>query len=506
MASLWPAWVATLLLCLHAAWYGHLADDAYISFRYAHNWAHGLGLVFNGGERVMGFSNPLWTLLLACGEAIGVSGEQLAPVLGAGAAALLLMVLWQWAQTGLRVWPSRALLLGFPVACGTVALWTTAGLEGPLFGLLLSVAALGIQRAGSTASWKTLLMLGIPLGLAVWTRPEAPIFAVALALAQALRTQTWPGRLRAAALLGVPATAYLLQLLAIGAYYGDFVPNTWYAKAHPLSVDLLSRGAGYLLKFVRTYHYLPALAVGAWLALAGWRRDGAGRFALALLVAFVAFFLAVGGDALVLHRMWAWPLPWLALLGAEALDIAVERGVRSPLAVAAAVLVLAGMAWPSFASRQLNYLRIDEQVVESGRRLGDRLAVLPPSTLLAANTIGALAYRSKLPLVDMLGLTDATVAKAPGKRLGVPAHESHAGGYVLDRKPDLIVFGVPFLRSQPLSAAQLVGTAQYPSDRDLLADPRIASDYVAQPIAVGGQWLTVWARKAWLAQHPGALP
>lgn len=512
----WPALGATVLLWLHSAWYGHLADDAYISFRYARQLAAGQGLVFNRGERVMGFSNPLWTLLLAGGEAVGVAGELFAPVLGALAMALLLGVLWGWAQTGLRSWPSRLLLLGFPVTCGTVALWTTAGLEGPLFGLLLTAAALGVHRAGRGGAHKTgevgdkvedvprnrLLLLGIPLGLAVWTRPEGPLFAGALAFALALRSPTWAGRLRVWPLLVAPVAAYLLQLLLIWGYYGDLVPNTWYAKAHPLSLELLSRGWVYLLKFVRAYHYVPAIALGAWLAVGGWRRDGAGRLALVLLLAFVAFFLVVGGDALVLHRMWAWPLPWLALLAAEALDTAVDRGVRPRLAAAVVLLALAGLGWPSFSSRQLSYLRLDEQVVESGRQLGDRLASLPPSTLLAANTIGAVAYRSQLPLVDMLGLTDAVVAKAPGKQLGVPAHESHAGSYVLDRKPDLIVFGVPFLRATPLDAAQLAATAQYPSDRDLLADPRLANDYQAQPIAVGRQWVTVWARKAWL--KPGS--
>src|SRR5262245_49032609 len=41
-----------------AAW---LADDAFISFRYARNWAEGQGLVWNPGERVEGYTNFLWT-------------------------------------------------------------------------------------------------------------------------------------------------------------------------------------------------------------------------------------------------------------------------------------------------------------------------------------------------------------------------------------------------------------------------------------------------------------
>ena len=40
-------------------------DDAFISFRYARNLLDGHGLVWNPGERVEGYTNFLWTILLA---------------------------------------------------------------------------------------------------------------------------------------------------------------------------------------------------------------------------------------------------------------------------------------------------------------------------------------------------------------------------------------------------------------------------------------------------------
>jgi hypothetical protein len=40
-------------------------DDAYISYRYAENLIHGNGLVYNPGERVEGYSNFLYVLLVA---------------------------------------------------------------------------------------------------------------------------------------------------------------------------------------------------------------------------------------------------------------------------------------------------------------------------------------------------------------------------------------------------------------------------------------------------------
>jgi hypothetical protein len=42
-----------------------LFDDAMISMRYAYNLAHGNGLVWNLGERVQGFTNPLWVFYMA---------------------------------------------------------------------------------------------------------------------------------------------------------------------------------------------------------------------------------------------------------------------------------------------------------------------------------------------------------------------------------------------------------------------------------------------------------
>ncbi len=48
-------------------------DDAFISFRYAKNFINGYGLVFNPGEYVEGYTNFLWTLLIAFGLKLNFS-------------------------------------------------------------------------------------------------------------------------------------------------------------------------------------------------------------------------------------------------------------------------------------------------------------------------------------------------------------------------------------------------------------------------------------------------
>src|SRR5579862_9427776 len=49
-----------------------LPDDGMISMRFARNLASGLGLVWNKGERVQGFTNPAWTLIMALVHWVGV--------------------------------------------------------------------------------------------------------------------------------------------------------------------------------------------------------------------------------------------------------------------------------------------------------------------------------------------------------------------------------------------------------------------------------------------------
>ena len=45
--------------------YSALFDDAMISMTYARNFAEGHGLVWNVGDRVEGYTNPLWVVFMA---------------------------------------------------------------------------------------------------------------------------------------------------------------------------------------------------------------------------------------------------------------------------------------------------------------------------------------------------------------------------------------------------------------------------------------------------------
>ena len=80
-----PRLLVGLLLAVLAAHMLHYGictqDDAFISFRYAANLIGGDGLVYNAGEPVEGYTNFLWTVLLAGAMAIGLN-PVIASVLG----------------------------------------------------------------------------------------------------------------------------------------------------------------------------------------------------------------------------------------------------------------------------------------------------------------------------------------------------------------------------------------------------------------------------------------
>jgi hypothetical protein len=134
------AWMAAALAALFAlgivravqlAW---VCDDSFISLRYAENLVAGHGLVYNPGERVEGYTNLLWTLVLAALLRLGVDPIRAAELPGiaayAGLAALLAWESWRRSRA-----PGRAFLplaAGLVLVCDDFHVWATGGLETAL--------------------------------------------------------------------------------------------------------------------------------------------------------------------------------------------------------------------------------------------------------------------------------------------------------------------------------------------------------------------------------------
>ncbi|MBE7560362.1 hypothetical protein HS125_16035 [bacterium] len=111
------------LVCMSRL-FGFLVDDAFISFRYAENLAAGRGLVFNPGERVEGYSNLLWVLILAGANRLGLPTIATAQGLGCVAAFLALMLTFFLRRRSPAHFAALLLAASLPWA-----LWAVSGME-----------------------------------------------------------------------------------------------------------------------------------------------------------------------------------------------------------------------------------------------------------------------------------------------------------------------------------------------------------------------------------------
>ena len=126
-----------------------LREDVMISMRYANNLAEGYGLVWNVGERVEGYTNFLWTLILAIPHALHVP-RRLAFLFPVGVNLVLyifsLRILWAIAEHSFRSDIAKYLSTSIFSFFLIYAYWGTMGFETSLEVFLLLLALYGLSR------------------------------------------------------------------------------------------------------------------------------------------------------------------------------------------------------------------------------------------------------------------------------------------------------------------------------------------------------------------------
>jgi hypothetical protein len=239
-------------------------DDPYITYRYAENIVHGLGMVYNPGERLLSTTTPLFTLLLAFLRLFSANLHDLAIGIGAFSLGVGGLCLWDLANcSGLRLgrW---AVLLFYPTF---PLLVTTLSAETCLYIALCLGTVACYQRARYN-------LAALTAALAVLTRPDALVLTGTLII-HFLYSQRMNIRLFRQELSRLPwqaAGIFCLVLLpwVIFAwfYFGSPVPTTLFAKQQQASLqDTVSFVPGLLtiLSQFRGWNYL----ITALLALVG---------------------------------------------------------------------------------------------------------------------------------------------------------------------------------------------------------------------------------------------
>jgi len=444
---------------LAAAWRrAWFSDDAYISFRYAENLTNGLGLVFNRGERVEGYSNFLWTIWIAAGMKLGAEPEGWSLIWGLAcyAASIALLALIARRLSGgtaaVAVVPAGALLAALHPAWSYFA---TSGLETSLFTFLALLGFFVVTSKGPRSA----AVAGAVFALLAMTRPDGPVLALPAGLYMLFAQQGTHRRwVRARVVLFFGATFAVLWVpytLWRVSYYGSFFPNTYYAK----SADLAWWSQGFKYLELYALKYWPLL-LGIPLGIAAFlgrgrslapqetgraRMDaGPGLLALAMVAIYTLYVARVGGDFLF-ARFLIPVTPFLLVLT----DLGWQRLLgRRPLAVAGATaaLALCMLATPDpisdTAVREgitnewaLYTPQFSGRVRASGETMRPYLEGLPARMAFLGAEARAIYY-SKVPVAIecTTGLTDSTIARQPLPHRERVGHEKRASAdYLLER-------------------------------------------------------------------------
>jgi hypothetical protein len=471
--------VILLGMVAHAVYLSCVAEDAFISFRFARHLALGEGFVWNIGEpAVEGYTNFFWVVLMAFVLKFGLGPEIPSQVLGILATGVSILFVYRIScllQGDLKS-PFRFVAPGLMAASGAIATWAASGMETNLFMAFVTMALFYYLRDLDCEGpgWESafcLLLAGL-------TRPEGVLVFALLWAHYAMRgvaSRRPPFKdrrfLRWTLVYLIPGLVYFVWRYA---YFGYLLPNAFYAKGAG-SIHHLERGVDYVVLFARIF-LLPALLLlpALVMVIVGQRKNARIRVAwwlvptVLLLVAYVGYIVYVGGDYMAMFRFVVPIIPLFYLLVQEATRLGF---VYSPSWLRPGYLVLLGVflivtLLPSITTEQMREHGLPEWIVRhyrkppfmhgyaDGVRLerwhAARLALIgrffksfagSAEESVLTSAIGAVSYYSEIKVYGQHGLVDTHIAHLKHRVDGrvIPGHEKGDTEYLLNKRPTFIM-------------------------------------------------------------------
>jgi hypothetical protein len=404
-------------------------DDAGIVYAYARALAHGSASAYPEGPRVEGYSSPLHCFIVAGLYALRIFDPITTHlVLEALLFGVAVACLFSLLNRRIGAWGA---LLG----AGTFAalelmtpstwLWYGSGLENVL--LTAGLAAL-IVRADRILEDRVRPVFDGALAAAVsLIRPEGPLyvaaFFAALILVFLIRTRRsqrvpWAPLAKTMGVTALSAAAFLAWRYTT---FGDFFPNTYYAKGH--NTGLLAYFNEYVVHMVLPYRYTALFVACTFGLLALARFRALAVVVILLLCASVQMPAYKGNDWMGEHR-FATPLFALSHIGFALLVAAawsasrkIAFRVASAVASAGMLILLSRAGNPIVKGTRLHPITIGLVAdIQGARRIDHqrRLGLINPTVILP--DAGGSLLMGAMRHLDSGYLTDYQTARLFGKK------------------------------------------------------------------------------------------
>lgn len=404
---------------------GFPLDDSWIHQAYGRNLGTYGEWALVRGQPSAASTAPLYTVLLAVGYALRIPYLLWTHLLGA-------LALWGIAWAGARLAQAmmpQARYVGLWVGGLLLVTWqlvwaAASGMETALFALWSLVLPLWTMRARTHTHPLEGALFGVVCGLVVLTRPEG---ALLIALCGLALLASWQNPLRAWAWMAAALVGFALCLAPYGwlnyTLTGGILPTTSAAKqaqfAPLLALPLPVRVWRMFFPLMLGGQVLLLVGVGVYIgqALRTTRKARAElyRWILPLWVIGLLLLYALRLPASYQHGRYVLPaLPALVVMGSMGTLHWVNRWRHQPLtrilsrstalgAVGIGVAMTLGLA-PSIYARDVAV--INQEMVAAARWVD---ANVPTSAFMAIHDIGAVAYFTPRPMLDIAGLVSPEV-------------------------------------------------------------------------------------------------
>jgi hypothetical protein len=413
-------------------------EDAYITLRYAENLAQGHGFVYNFGERVLGTTTPLFTLLLGMAALLGLDALTAGKALCILADGAVCFLLWRLLASFGR--PTAGLVAALLYATASAPInFSIGGMETALVTLAGLTAIYGYNhRRGA--------LMAVSLALLFLLRIDGLLLAAALFTGWCLRERRIPWKLLALAIL-----IALPWVLFATFYFGSPVPASATAK-----VLVYQRTRQLFLPNLATLRHqyagdpvhLALSLVSLLGAVIAWRRHAGLSPALVWFVLYHLGILASRAPVEAFGWYLVPPLPvyyvatgiGLTAVGRFILAPWMKpdgrwRNIPGPALRLACICMLAAPLVANLRSTRRHIA--DAQRTEDVLRkpIGLWLAEnTEPSDRVLLESIGYIGYFSRRPILDMVGLVSPEV---------IPSYRSqvqHPLGDIVARfRPEIMV-------------------------------------------------------------------
>jgi hypothetical protein len=415
-----------------------LFDDAMISMRYAWNFSHGNGLVWNAGETVMGYTNLLMTLIMSLATMIFDKPTAVLSIqiLGIGLMLGIAYVTMKIAESMLpaekrdqypgfliMILSFNLVLLYYPLVY-----WTLMGMETGLLTLLLLLAVYFAIQYTRNSRFTHLLLVSLCLGLAFMTRNDSILLAALIWVYISWKTiqdRNGRGFFQLLSAILVYSLFVIGQVLFQYLYYGDVFPNTYILKltGMPLA-DRISNGLNFVFPFMVQTSFIFFIGIST-LFLSFSREK---LLFVALFLSALSYQIYVGGDPWNYWRMLSPVMPLLIILFLFAIVQRVSNnggknqkgavGLRKlPLEIQVCILAFMGILVANafflpeivFYDRPF-YVSANQHNVNTALALQD---VTTPDATAGVLWAGAIPYFSERKGIDFLGKSDRYIANLP---------------------------------------------------------------------------------------------